>query len=242
MVFRDWTLVMVFIILSFFAFQEFLRLVLSIPSWNRTFLLIVIALVFFYLPIFYPHPYVTIGWYGFFLLLVFWGFLDRGRITERIGFFLFGMVYCIILPYFWVKTGLDFGRLTLVGFALLIWLNDIGAYLIGKKWGRHKIVPIISPGKSWEGLGGGVVLTCGGAVLFPLLFSFQRSPAQSVVIGLTIALIGFLGDLLESALKREFQMKDSGQFLPGHGGFLDRFDSFFFAGPAVYFIHSWWGG
>lgn len=128
---------------------------------------------------------------------------------------------------FWIKTGLDYGRWILVGFACIVWLNDIGAYLVGKKWGQHKIAPAISPGKSWEGLWGGIALSCGGALFLKIFFLSGWTVYQSLLIGLIIAVVGFIGDLFESSMKREYQLKDSGQFLPGHGGFLDRFDSFF---------------
>jgi len=121
-------------------------------------------------------------------------------------------------------------------------LNDIGAYLIGKKWGEHKVSPTISPGKSWEGLLGGIAVSCGGALFIKIFFISNWSVYQSIIIGLLIALIGFMGDLFESSIKREFQLKDSGRFLPGHGGFLDRFDSFFFVAPMIYFFQTWWGG
>jgi len=241
-IFRDWTLLGVFLVLSFMSFLEFIRVVLSSPSQGITTFLIVLSLFLFYCPTIFPIGVPYLGWYGFFLVLILWGFLDHGKIAERIGFFLLGMVYCIVLPFSWVKTGLTFGRFTVLGFALLVWLNDISAYLVGKKWGRHKIIPRISPGKSWEGLISGIAFTCGGAIGVRFLFSLSWTVTQSLAIGAIMAMVAFLGDIFESAIKREFQLKDSGHFLPGHGGFLDRFDSFFLAGPVVYFINSWWGG
>jgi len=242
MVFHDITLIVVFAVLSFFVFQEFIEIVrCKNPSW-LTNLLVILTLILFYLSNFRPYSTPPVGWYGFFILLVLWSFLDRGRVTERISFFLFGIVYCVVFPFIWVKTGLVYGRWILVGYASIVWLNDIGAYLIGKKWGEHKVSPTISPGKSWEGLLGGIAVSCGGALFIKIFFISNWSVYQSIIIGLLIALIGFMGDLFESSIKREFQLKNSGRFLPGHGGFLDRFDSFFFVAPMIYFIQTWWGG
>lgn len=242
MVYHDLSLIAVFAALSVFTFQEYMQMVHCKIPHRFTNLLIILTILLFYLSFLFPYPLTVVGWYVFFILLVLWSFYDRARIIERMSFFLFGMVYCVGLPFFWVKTGLDYGRWVLVGFACMVWLNDIGAYLIGKKWGQHKIVPAISPGKSWEGLWGGVAMSCGGALFIKIFFLSHWTVYQSLLIGLIIALLGFMGDLFESSMKREFQLKDSGQFLPGHGGFLDRFDSFFFVAPMIYFIQTWWGG
>ncbi|HQK82539.1 MAG TPA: phosphatidate cytidylyltransferase [Atribacter sp.] len=241
-VYHDLTLIAVFAALSVFTFQEYMQMVHCKIPHRFTNVLITIAMILFYLSFLYPHSLIPIGWYIFFILLVWWSFYDRSRIVERISFFFFGIVYCIGLPFFWIKTGLDYGRWILVGFACIVWLNDIGAYLVGKKWGQHKIAPAISPGKSWEGLWGGIALSCGGALFLKIFFLSGWTVYQSLLIGLIIAVVGFIGDLFESSMKREYQLKDSGQFLPGHGGFLDRFDSFFFVAPMIYFIQTWWGG
>ncbi len=137
--------------------------------------------------------------------------------------------------------GITYNRISIVFFALPVWINDIFAYLVGRKWGKHKIVPQISPGKSWEGLAGGIgAATIMGLVLTTPSISFSLS--QGLLTGFLIALVSFLGDIWESALKRRAGVKDSGSFLPGHGGILDRFDSFFLVGPLVYLLRLSWGG
>lgn len=114
----------------------------------------------------------------------------------------------------------------------LSWANDTGAYFIGSRWGKHKLMPTVSPGKSWEGLLGGLVLTL---LLAFLLNSWVPLPNSSnpgwLIPALLASTLGPLGDLLESALKRSTRVKDSGQILPGHGGALDRFDAFLFHIP-----------
>lgn len=118
---------------------------------------------------------------------------------------------------------------------VLTWVNDTGAYCVGVPFGRHRLIERVSPGKSVEGFVGGLFFSAGvGALLFWLLG--WLSPLFGVVFGLAIAGVGVLGDLVESRLKRAVGIKDSGTFLPGHGGFLDRFDSLLFALPVAWLL------
>jgi phosphatidate cytidylyltransferase len=135
----------------------------------------------------------------------------------------------IIFEYSW--------RLVLVP-VILIWLNDIGAYLIGSLWGKHKIAPAISPGKSIEGtIGGGVLTLLTGFILSKL---WPEIPSGYIwFLSLTTPFFALAGDLWESAIKRTAGVKDSGHLLPGHGGILDRYDSLLFVLPVAalaYFI------
>lgn len=120
-----------------------------------------------------------------------------------------------------------------LGFMLLLWSNDTGAYLIGKHLGRNKLFERISPQKTWEGLIGGVLsaLIASGilAHFFTLLHGWQWA-----CMALIIAVFGTFGDLVESQLKRSQNVKDSGTILPGHGGLLDRFDGLLLAAPSVF--------
>lgn len=129
--------------------------------------------------------------------------------------------------------GIEFSPGIIVGFFLLLWTNDTGAYLVGSVLGRHRLFERISPAKSLEGFFGGLVLT----LLVARLFSGWLGVADTkgwMVIALIISIGGTLGDLLESMLKRSLGLKDSGTIMPGHGGFLDRFDSVVVAFPIVY--------
>lgn len=119
-------------------------------------------------------------------------------------------------------------------FALLflIWASDIGAYAAGKSFGKHKLAPSISPGKTWEGWAGGFLLTLG--VGWALQFMLPDVPlAHRLVAAGVVAVFGPLGDLAESMLKRSVGVKDSGTFMPGHGGLLDRFDAFLLVLPVL---------
>lgn len=129
--------------------------------------------------------------------------------------------------------GIEFSPGVMIGFFLLLWTNDTGAYLVGSSVGRHRLFERISPKKSWEGFFGGLILT----LLVARLFSGWLGVADTkgwMIIALIISAGGTLGDLLESMLKRSLGLKDSGTIMPGHGGFLDRFDSVVVAFPLVY--------
>jgi len=115
---------------------------------------------------------------------------------------------------------------------ILIWSSDTFAYLVGKSIGKHKMAPKISPKKTWEGYAGGVVLTL---VLSYFVEMYQpQLRGNWMVVGFLIAAFAPLGDLVESQLKRTFGVKDSGNIIPGHGGVLDRLDSFLICVPVVY--------
>ena len=114
----------------------------------------------------------------------------------------------------------------------LIWINDTFAYLTGTLLGRHKMTPILSPGKTWEGFTGGLLITLVTGLIF-WHFSGLYSPFTWIGISLLVSTFGFAGDLFESGLKRSVKVKNSGEILPGHGGILDRFDSLLLVAPAV---------
>ena len=117
---------------------------------------------------------------------------------------------------------------------LFIWMSDTAAYFVGRFLGKHKLAPFISPNKTIEGSIGGLIFT----VLFALIVAimFKYSILLMVLLAIVVNIFAQLGDLVESAIKRQAKIKDSGTLLPGHGGVLDRFDSTFFAIPAVYFL------
>ncbi len=124
-----------------------------------------------------------------------------------------------------------------IGFFLLVWANDTGAYLTGISFGRHKLFERISPKKTWEGFFGGMIT----AVIAAWFLSGALGVVEKtgwIIIAVIISIAGTYGDLAESMLKRSNGVKDSGSILPGHGGFLDRFDSTIMAFPLVYLFIS----
>jgi phosphatidate cytidylyltransferase len=128
----------------------------------------------------------------------------------------------------------------IVGFFLLLWANDTGAYILGVTFGKHRLFERISPKKSWEGFAGGLIVS----LLIAWLLSGWLGVTDRyhwLAISLIISISGTLGDLAESMLKRSIGVKDSGNIMPGHGGFLDRFDSTFISFPLVYLFISLFG-
>lgn len=148
-----------------------------------------------------------------------------------------GLVCLILLPLLASSLvalyQLPQGKDLLVYFLCLVWAADIGAYLAGKSWGRMKMIPQVSPGKTWEGTAGGVALALLVAFIGYLYFS-PGYPASWFVIALCTILISILGDLFISILKRRCNLKDTGCIFPGHGGLLDRIDSQIAALPIFY--------
>jgi len=126
------------------------------------------------------------------------------------------------------------GRLLVYATLLAVFADDTIAFLVGRTVGRHRLAPAISPAKSWEGFLAGTLAGVGVA-FFALYEQDVLTTGEALVLGLVIALAATLGDLFESAVKRDLAAKDSGRLLAGHGGVLDRLDSLLWAGPAAYF-------
>jgi phosphatidate cytidylyltransferase len=154
----------------------------------------------------------------------------------NIGITFLGLIY-VTMPMTFLsviafdkENGYDYRRVIVLLF--LIWASDIGAYAAGKTFGKHKLAPKISPGKTWEGFAGGVVLTL--AMGWALGYLIPELPlAHRLVAAGVVAVFGPLGDLAESMLKRSVGVKDSGSIMPGHGGLLDRFDAFLLVLPVL---------
>ncbi|MEO8378486.1 MAG: phosphatidate cytidylyltransferase [Acidobacteriota bacterium] len=117
---------------------------------------------------------------------------------------------------------------------LVVWLGDSGAYYVGKKFGRHKLSPLISPKKTVEGLAGGIATSIVAAIVIHFTFFSAFPLLHAIIAGVILSVAGVVGDLAESMWKRSAAVKDSGTLLPGHGGFLDRFDSILFTAPILY--------
>jgi phosphatidate cytidylyltransferase len=151
----------------------------------------------------------------------------------NVAFTLLGLVY-IALPLslinFIAFHNGDYHYEMILGMLLILWATDTGAYFAGTYLGKHKLFPRISPKKTWEGFAGGAVL----ALIFAFGMSYYfdiLSVTDWLVMGVIIIIGGTFGDLVESLLKRSIEIKDSGNVLPGHGGFLDRFDGLLIAAP-----------
>ncbi len=168
--------------------------------------------------------------------------IDFSKMLAGIGVTILGVLYVAFLGGFLIATRVGFENFPdlstrlLVFFFAVIFGSDAGAYFAGKSLGKHKLVPKISPAKTWEGLIGGIIAAAGFGALSTYLF-FPDLPYQvSIPLAMIMAAVGVLGDLAESAMKRGSKSKDTARLLPGHGGFLDRLDSLLFNAPILYYF------
>ena len=167
---------------------------------------------------------------------------DFSKMLTGTGVTLLGVMYIAFLGGFLVATRMGFESSInlsthLLGyFFLVVFGSDTGAYFTGRALGRHKLAPAISPGKTVEGLIGGILTAAALAALSTWWF-FHELPYQwSIPLACVLAIAGVLGDLCESAMKRGAKTKDAASILPGHGGFLDRLDSLLFSAPILYYF------
>ena len=238
--------VVLFAFLSYLAFKEYVSLIPFRRVDRR-------ALFWAYLAIPIQYAFVWIGWYGMFMIFipVFMFLIVPMRLVSlqetrgflaTVGMIHWGLmitVFCLghtawlfVQPLAGTPPGGSGGVvLFLVG---LTEINDIAQYVWGKSLGKTKVIPGVSPNKTWAGLWGGVATT---AVLAGALAPYltPMSVSTAIPVGAAIGLFGFVGDVTVSALKRDLGIKDSGGLLPGHGGILDRIDSLMFTAPL--FLH-----
>lgn len=167
---------------------------------------------------------------------------DFTKMLAGAGVTILGVLYVVFLGGFLisVRLGLD-GNTVLSSQLLLFFLtvifgSDAGAYFIGRSIGKHKLAPNISPGKTIEGLIGGIVAAAGFGALSTYLFFPELPYKVSIALAVVMSLAGVLGDLAESAVKRGSGAKDAANILPGHGGLLDRLDSILFNAPILYYF------
>lgn len=180
------------------------------------------------------------------IIMIFTTFLiELYRTNENpfinIAYTLLGITY-IVLPFamlyhlgFYSENTFsnDYSFQIILGFFIMLWINDTGAYLAGKFFGKHKLFERISPKKTWEGSFGGGILTIATAYVLSIYFT-NLNLTNWMIIAVLVAIFGGLGDLVESMLKRSLNIKDSGSILPGHGGILDRFDGLLISVPIIY--------
>lgn len=154
--------------------------------------------------------------------------VDSGKLIFTVIYVALTFGFALALPSF------SDGTFTLEAFMvfILIWSSDSFAYFSGRMFGKHKMAPKISPKKTWEGFAGGVILTLILGFFIEKYYPGLRG--NWMVIGLLVSIFAPVGDLVESQLKRTFGVKDSGNIIPGHGGILDRLDSFIICAPVVY--------
>lgn len=168
-----------------------------------------------------------------FCLFIYELYTDSKQPFVNLAFILLGVTY-IGMPFalldFIVYDGTYFYSNTVFGLLVLTWVNDTGAFFVGSTLGKRPLFPRVSPKKTWEGLIGGIITTFVFGIVLHLAFREIRL-IDWMVLSVIVSIFGTIGDLVESMLKRSVGVKDSGSLLPGHGGMLDRFDTFIFSIP-----------
>ncbi|OIQ39981.1 MAG: hypothetical protein BM563_03675 [Bacteroidetes bacterium MedPE-SWsnd-G1] len=165
-------------------------------------------------------------------------FAKKEEIVNHLGKIFLSVIY-IVIPFIliaqipFLNNDPQYASNAILGVFLLIWCNDTFAYLVGKNFGKVKLLKHISPNKTVEGFIGGLVACLIGGFIIAQFFT-ELTTVQWVVISLLVSTFGVLGDLIESMFKRQAGIKDSSNLIPGHGGFLDRFDSVIFAAPFIF--------
>jgi phosphatidate cytidylyltransferase len=161
---------------------------------------------------------------------------DLSSTISKMGMLLFGILFIgFLLAYVSLVRNVTNGRLWVLFLVVTVWAGDISALVSGASFGRHKLYPKISPKKTFEGLGGGILGSIIVALAFASLFIPHMKKGTCILLAAGIGFFGQLGDFAESMLKRSAQVKDSGNLIPGHGGMLDRLDSFLFSAPFFYY-------
>ncbi len=240
--------ILVFVIISVFAHYEYIKTIRHTTNKSPRFEIFYSLFVGLYLII------VRLQWHVFqievlpvpnelwMILLI--GFIiaelyyNRENPIQQVGLNILGIYY---IPYafttfmkYGISSGYDIDTTVNLWFAtgllFMVWFNDSFAYFAGRLFGKHKLFERISPKKTWEGFWGGMIMTIGCSIGLSFLFS-ELSMIQWIIWAVIVAFSATLGDLAESLLKRSIHIKDSGSLLPGHGGFLDRFDGFVLAVP-----------
>ncbi len=158
--------------------------------------------------------------------------------TTFIGIFYVGLFSASIIDlrelFNSVESQYHYGGLLIIALFAAIWICDSAAYFLGTAFGKHKLFPRVSPNKSWEGAAAGFASAIATMIAAKLIGLNFLSWQDAIVIGIIVGFIGQVGDLVESLIKRDANVKDSSSIIPGHGGIFDRFDSLLFTAPAVY--------
>ncbi len=243
--YSEWIYFGIFFIICFFSLREFYKLsgldgMIPLKTLGTLIGLVVYSLSFFIeqktiLPKYYflIFPLVALVY-----LVKLYKKLERKPFTN-IAFTLLGVFY-IAVPFALLNhavfqesiTRTHYNYEIILGSLLILWASDTGAYFAGTLFGKHKLFERISPKKSWEGFWGGAGLAIVITYILTLFFH-SLTLVDWMIISMIIIIGGTFGDLVESLLKRSIEIKDSGDSLPGHGGFLDRFDGLFISAPFI---------
>lgn len=235
-------------VLSVLGLREFYAMVVAkgidVSPKIPMFFGLLMTLVAWWSP-FYMNTALVLG-----VVVVAWAQVLRSQVSlTALSVSLWGLVYVGWFPAHFVllhTRGQGFGPSLVTLLVVIIALSDSGAYFVGKSIGKNKLSPTISPNKTWEGSIGGVaaaLLGVAGAWYLDHHVASVHLPGwalwQYALVGVVLAVTGQVGDLVESMIKRDADVKDSGDLFPGHGGVLDRCDGYLFAGPVLYYLLAW---
>lgn len=225
-----------FIILGLLALHEFYRMMSGISISPVTIPGYLLVLVLLLSPIY--SDYLPAGFFLIIICAVVYSVLCYPKITiSDISLSVFMAAYIGFLLSYAVRIT-DFEQsfwILLLSF-LLTWSSDVGGYMAGSFWGKRKLAPLLSPNKTWAGVIGGIILTVMVSYVFSNIIEITDSNgAYALLLGIIASTMAQIGDLFISSAKRYFGVKDTGNILPGHGGVLDRFDSYMMVVPVVYY-------
>lgn len=228
----SWPFIVIAYLLATVALFELIRM--FNPEKIMTYLFI--SSLFLWLLLF-PNPEIAIGSFtlskfdiivSFAAVLLMLMVFSKNKLTfDHAGFLLLATLYIGTAFYYLMMTRF-YGLNSFLFILFVIWGTDSGAYFIGRRFGKKKLWPAISPNKTIGGALGGISFGLLVAIIFQFVYPFDKSLFSILVIAIVISIVGQIGDLVASAIKRHYQVKDSGKIFPGHGGILDRLDSFLF--------------
>jgi phosphatidate cytidylyltransferase len=232
-------LILMVLLATLLGLREFYILTLphskGVERWAGTGLALILSVI-----IAYGDPRIPLPFIVFLLLFLSLLFMmtskDLSSSISNMGMMLFGIFYIgFLLSHVSLIRNRANGNWWVLFLIVTVWAGDISAFLSGTLLGRHKLYPRISPKKTYEGLGGGIVGSIIVALAFASFFIPQLEIGFCIFLAVALGVLGQLGDFTESMLKRSAQVKDSGSLIPGHGGMLDRLDSFLFSAPFLHY-------
>lgn len=194
---------------------------------------------------FFPFHYSIL--IGILLLLLYELFRDKSSAiinlgTTLLGIFYIGLFSSTLIGIREMYSGFSYeyenGGLLIISMMITIWMCDSAAYFLGTAFGKHRLFPRVSPKKSWEGAVAGFIFSIATMIFMKTVLVDFITMNQAITIGIIVGSFGQLGDLIESLIKRDANVKDSSDIIPGHGGILDRFDSLLYSSPIVFLYFS----
>ncbi|MGR6836124.1 phosphatidate cytidylyltransferase [Syntrophomonas erecta] len=228
-----------FFLMAVMALYEFFRMMIhgqQRPMILTGFLFLAVLLLVNYQSIYYLPSLLTVLAIAVVILVVSY---PRFSIIGLSLSIFFSLYLGVMLSFAFRAAETDCGFELLLLALLLTWASDVGGYTAGRLWGKSKLTPLLSPQKTWAGALGAVALSIVVAVVFLGVIEWNGAGmAYAILLGIVSSLAAQFGDLFISAVKRYFGVKDAGNIIPGHGGVLDRFDSFLLVIPVVYYLAS----